>query len=163
MKTMMLLSILLMAVFTVGCSAKSTVKEEKERKAITGKDHQINYIDSGIFDASFANLITNGANSVNIRFSGDVSMNQMPDRVKTWLDKSTAEGSILTMIDERDVESSRGAEDVLKAIYEYYKDYKASLKFEEAGRYDIDLIYNEDKGSIINILFKRRPDADEEE
>ncbi|RDH84091.1 MAG: hypothetical protein DIZ80_08135 [endosymbiont of Galathealinum brachiosum] len=149
----------LMLFGVISCANISSVKEPP--KDISGNDYHINYIDSSVFDSQFTQLLTGEANSVSVEVMGDISINNIPERLNSWLENSTMNGSTVTMVDSRDVEKDRGLPGkVLQLIYEYYKEYQSNIKYEYAGHYDIELIYNKETGSIKNINYKFRDDIE---
>ncbi len=138
-------------------SSCSLISKEHDHSNVAAKDFSMSYIDSAVFDKKFSQLLEGEANSISIDILGDVSINDVPTRLKVWLDESTSNGSVLAMIDEEDIVRDRGLlESAVEAVYEYYGEYRYKAQFNNTAFYDIDLVYEKDSGTIKKIIYKRK-------
>lgn len=147
--------VLMLAVFVSACASMSTPPVEK--KDIAGKNFALEYIDTGVFDNKLAELFEGKAKQVEITIVGNVSINNLPTRLDKWLDKSTQNGSTLSMVGTEKYVKTRGFMDVtLTSVFSFLSGVSDIAKYRNAGTYDIELVYNKKTGNIKSIKFSKK-------
>jgi len=151
----------------IGCTgAQNAQSNLVDQTTETNNEFRLNYIDAGVFDSTLMKLLTDDAKSIEINIVGEVSINDMPDRLRVWVDEAAKNGATVELIDKHDIPTDRGLDFGIIAIsYYYYSKYNDFLRERDKKRvftltknYDLDISYDAESGMLDRVILRRKPE-----
>jgi hypothetical protein len=122
---------------------------------------ELTFLDSGSFDQALSTAMSRGAEVVAVEVFGQVSPNDLPDRLGRWLHAVSSRGGVVRA--ERDPrlpkERSFGSEAVIQLLVMTYDMVSRELMYASANGYGAVVHVAPEENRVTRILFIRIPDA----
>lgn len=140
------------ALLAVGCTPKQVPLPDAQPK--------VEFFDSDSFDRQLSSSLKANFPEVTIVFPAAITLNSIPTRLDKWFSKVEEYGGDVKLVPVSSTGKGIVSEmlSLLVSAYEYIKD---KVIYYPAKEYNAFVYYEENIGLVTEVVFERKPDADE--
>ena len=132
-----------------------------------GKQFELKYMNSAVFDRTLAMYALKDAGQMDVRISKGMSINEIPKRLDDIFVAAVENGAEFNLVDEKYEVKMRGIGIIMAVVSAYsnytkvknsYRQYIDDRAQAKLGNYIINVYYNVESGNISHVVFAQRED-----
>lgn len=157
-----LLFIYLLGCLWVGCSGSPSPSFRKQRTNYAGRDINLDYFNSSIFESQFRILLTQRVRELRVQTHQSFTLLNFPETLKNWIERCAQMGGQVDLLEIKDLPKQRGsilsfAQDlVIDWLLQQYDQYKKNQWFQPVQEYDVQIVYHDNGGAVQMVIFRLR-------
>ena len=144
------ISLVLAVLLLGGCTASTPTK-----RAPNQPEH-LNFMDTVVFDNNLSQSMSADAENIQIAITGQVSINQIPERLGKWLSAVVDKQGRVNVEPQSDTKFLGAFLGLLPTVYSFLKE---EISYGPAMNYNATIFYEPETGLINKVVFTKKPEA----